>query len=232
MHLSSREHEAFVRGQAAGLIPEDYPVPENETQDDDLILHIGVMFSRTVGCRTKSGRLFLVEVAAFSEEYLPELIQKLPQLHPDVFFVTRLQRETFPAPLAGLADYFALGPGAMDEKDLADRLAVHHKDLTIDKIRKGFDLDFAPEPVPGAATFEQRMILSERIARRAIPTISRRTWEALTEREATGLLSQTPPEKSISPAVRTAVRQYKRLSPEEKILFRELTTINSGGTHD
>lgn len=232
MHLSSREYEAFVRGQAAGLIPEDYPVPKNETQADELILHIGVMFARTVGCRTKSGRLFFVEVAAFSEEYLPELIQKLPQLHPDVFFVTRLQRETFPAPLAGLADYFALGPGVMAEKDIAARLAVHHKNLTIDEIRKGFELKFAPEPVSGAAAAEQRMLLSERIARHAIPPTSRHTWEALTEREAADLLSQTPPEKPISPEVRTTVRLYERLAPEEKILFRELTTRNKGELYD
>lgn len=232
MYLSRREHEAFVRGQAAGLIPEDYPVPENETQSDDLTLHIGVMFSRIVGCRTQAKRLFFVAVSAFSEEYLPELVRKLPEIHPDVFWVTRLQRETFPAPLAGLADYFALGPGVMAEKDIAARLAVHHKNLTIGEIRKGFELEFAPEPVSGAAAAEQRMLLSERIARHAIPPISRRAWEALTEREAAELLSQTPPEKPIPPAVRAAVRQYQCLSPEEKILFRELTTRNKGELYD
>ena len=27
MYLTEQEHEAFMRGRAAGLIPEDYPLP-------------------------------------------------------------------------------------------------------------------------------------------------------------------------------------------------------------
>ena len=224
MYLTRREYEAFVRSRAAGLIPQDCPVPEDETRADELIFHIGVTFSETVGCRTGTGQLFFLGISAFSEEYLPEILRKLPKLHPAVSQVTPLRRKEHLPPLEALAGYFALGPEVMDEKDIAARLAVYNPGLTVSDIRKGFELAFGPEKVSGLADAEQRMLLSERIVQRAIPPIPRRIWENLTAREAAEILAKKHPESRIPTAVRTAVRSYDRLTPEEKILFRELTT--------
>ena len=45
MFLTFNEYEAFLRGQAAGLIPADIPLPQTEKDIDELIFHIGLMFS-------------------------------------------------------------------------------------------------------------------------------------------------------------------------------------------
>ena len=36
MYLTEQEHEAFMRGRAAGLIPEDYPLPACDKEIDEL----------------------------------------------------------------------------------------------------------------------------------------------------------------------------------------------------
>ena len=223
MYLMRHEYEAFIRGKAAGLIPHDLPVPENEEQINELIAYIGVMFSRTVGYRTRSGKFSLVNISIFSEKYFPELISKLQWLIPEIFIVTSFQRESFFTPLEALANYFALGIGGMDELDIVNRLSVFHPELTVNEIRKGFEHEFKPEILSGLASMEQRIALSELVVQHVIPPIARRKWENLTEREAAELLSQKHSVNPVSPAVKTAIKQYDRLTLEEKVLFRELT---------
>ena len=232
MYLMQHEYEAFIRGKTAGLIPHDLPVPENGEQIEDLIAYIGVMFSRTIGCRTRSGKFFLVNLSIFSEKYFPELISKLQWLIPEIFIVTSFQRESFFTPLEALANYFALGIGGMDELDIVNRLSVFHPELTVNEIRKGFELEFKPEILSGLATMEQKIALSELVSQHVIPPITRRKWENLTEWEAAELLAQKHSVNPVSPAVQTAIDQYNRLTLEEKVLFRELSNKKRRKTHD
>ena len=99
--------------------------------------------------------------------------------------------------------------------------------LTADEIRKGFEFKYEPEEIADCATEEQRMALSERIVQGRIKSLSSREWENLTGPEAAELLrSRDRPEDVISARVRLLAAEYAKLTPEEKIRFREMTTEN------
>ena len=229
MNLTYREKEAFYRGKAAGIIPADCPLPQTGEEIDGLILHVGPMYSRTVGCRDQAGKLFFVEVSVFSPKYLEETIEHLPDLIPEVSEVTELRFEKSNSPLEDLANYFALGPAIVNEADIA----AWFSHLTADDIRKGFELKYEPEEIADCATEEQRMALSERIARGRTKPLSSRQWENLTGQEAAELLrNSVRTEDVISARVRLMVDEYLKLTPEEKDMFREITTQNKGYKHD
>ena len=118
MNLTYREQEAFYRGKAAGIIPADCPMPSGR-EIDQMILHIGPMYSRTVGCRNQTGKLFFVEVSVFSQKYLEKTIKHLPDLIAEVKKVTKLQIEKYDVSLNVLANYFSLGRDIIDEEDIA-----------------------------------------------------------------------------------------------------------------
>ena len=229
MNLTYREKEAFYRGKAAGIIPADCPLPQTGEEIDALILHVGPMYSRTVGCRDQAGKLFFVEVSVFSQKYLAETIEHLPDLIPEVSEVTELRYEKYNSPLEDLANYFALGSAIVNEADIA----AWFSHLTADDIRKGFDLKYEPEMIADCATEDLRMALSERIARGRTKPLSSRQWENLTGQEAAELLRSSGRTKDgISARVRLMVDEYLKLTPEEKDMFREITTQNKGQKHD
>ena len=229
MNLTYREKEAFYRGKAAGIIPADCPLPQTGEEIDGLILHVGPMYSRTIGCRNQAGKLFFVEVSVFSQKYLEETIKHLPDLIPEVSEVTELRFEKYNSPLEDLANYFALGPAIINGADIAAWL-FH---LTADDIRKGFEFNYEPEKIADCATEEQRMALSERIARGRTKPLSSRHWENLTGQEAAELLRNSGcTEDVISERVRLLAGEYAKLTPEEKDRFREITTPNKGQKHD
>ena len=59
MYLTELEHEAFLRGRAAGLIPADVPLPTCDKEIDELILHVGFLFSRRIAYRNRQKKLRL-----------------------------------------------------------------------------------------------------------------------------------------------------------------------------
>ncbi|MBQ6597574.1 MAG: hypothetical protein IJH79_08475 [Lentisphaeria bacterium] len=157
----------------------------------------------------------------FSQKYLEETIEHLPDLIPEVSEVTELRYEKYNSPLEDLANYFALGPAIVNEADIAAWLSH----LTADDIRKGFELKYELEEIDDCATDEQRMALSERIARGRIKPLSSRHWENLTGQEAAELLRNSGRTKDvISARVRLLAGEYAKLTPEEKIRFREMIT--------
>ena len=217
MNLTYREHEAFYRGNAAGIIPADCPMPAGR-EIDQMILHIGPMYSRTVGCRNQAGKLFFVEVSVFSQKYLEETIKHLPDLIAEVGEVTELQIEKYDVSLNELANYFSLGRDIIDEEDIASRFPP----LTADDIRKGFDLKYEPERIAGYASDEQRMALSERIIQGKNRGMTCREWENLTGTKAAELLQNSDwPQETISERVRLLADEYLKLTQEERILFFE-----------
>ena len=225
MNLTYREKEAFYRGKAAGIIPADCPMPQTGEEIDDLILHIGPMCSRTIGCRNQAGKLFFVEVSVFSQKYLEETIKHLPDLIAKVSEVTELQFEKYNSPLEDLANYFALGPAIVNEADIA----AWFSHLTADDIRKGFELKYEPEKIADCATDDQRMALSEQIAQGRIKSLSSREWENLTGQETAELLRNSDRAEDVIPArVRLLAAEYEKLTPEEKIRFREMITQIKG----
>ena len=225
MNLTYREKEAFYRGKAAGIIPADCPMPQTGEEIDALIVHIGPMCSRTIGCRNQAGKLFFVEVSVFSQKYLEETIEHLPDLIDEVSEVTELRFEKYNSPLEDLANYFALGSAIVNEADIA----AWFSHLTADDIRKGFELQYEPKKLADCATEEQRMALSERIARGRTKPLSCRQWENLTKQEAAELLCNSGrTEDVISERVRLLAGEYAKLTPEEKDMFREITTQNKG----
>ena len=229
MNLTYREKEAFYRGKAAGIIPADYPLPQNGEEIDGLILHVGPMCSRTIGCRNKSGKLFFVEISVFSPKYLEETIKHLPDLLAEVSEVTELQFEKYNSPLEDLANYFALGSGIINETDIA----AWFSHLTADDIRKGFDLKYEPEKIADCATEEQRMAISDRIVQGRTDPLTCRQWENLTRPEAAELLRNSGrTEDVISARVRLMIDEYLKLTPEERDMFLEITTQNKGQKHD
>ena len=229
MNLTYREKEAYYRGKAAGIIPADCPLPKTGEEIDGLILHIGPMCSRTVGCRNKSGKLFFVEISVFSPKYLEETIKHLPDLIAEVSEVTELQFEKYNSPLEDLANYFALGPAIVNETDIA----AWFSHLTADDIRKGFDLKYEPEMIADCATEEQRMAVSDRIAQGRTDPLTCRQWENLTGPEAAELLRNSDRTEDMIPErVRLMIGEYAKLTPEEKIRFREMITQIKGQKHD
>ena len=221
MNLTHREKEAFYRGKAAGIIPADCPMPENGEEMDNLILHIGPMYSRTVGCRNQTGKLFFVDISVFSQKHLEATVRRLPELLAEVSEVTPLQIEEYRSLLAELDNYFSLGSGIIDEADLASRLTP----VTAAEIRKGFEFKYRPEKIAGLATPEQRMALSDMVMQDKIPPFCRRQWENLTGQEAAKLIrNNAVPEKEISKRVRLMADEYAKLTPEDKIRFKEMIT--------
>ena len=217
MGLTYREQEAFYRGKAAGIIPADCPMPAGR-EIDQMILHIGPMYSRTVGCRNQAGKLFFIEVSVFSQKYLEETIKHLPVLIAGVSEVTELQIEKYDVSLNVLANYFSLGRDIIDEEDIASRFPP----LTADDIRKGFDLKYEPERIAGYASDEQRMALSERIIQGKNRGMTCREWENLTGTKAAELLQNSDwPQETISERVRLLADEYLKLTQEERILFFE-----------
>ena len=220
-YLTQREKEAFYRGKAAGIIPADCPVPQTGQEIDGLILHVGPMCSRTVGCRNQKGKLFFVDISVFSQKHLETTIRRLPELLAEVSEVTPLQTEKYCSLLAELDNYFSLGSGIIDEADLASRLTP----VTAAEIRKGFDLKYEPEKIADCATEEQLIAISEQIVQGRIKPLSCRQWENLTGSEAAELIrNNAVPEKEISKRVRLMADEYAKLTPEEKIRFREIIT--------
>ena len=229
MNLTHREQEAFYRGKAAGIIPADCPLPQTGEEIDALIVHIGPMCSRTVGCRDQAGKLFFVEVSVFSPKYLEETIEHLSDLIPEVSEVTELRYEKYNSPLEDLANYFALGPAIVNEADIA----AWFSHLTADDIRKGFELQYDPKKLADCATEEQRMAVSDRIVQGRTKPLSCRQWENLTKQEAAELLCNSGrTEDVISARVRLLAVEYAKLTPEERSMFREITTPNKGHKHD
>ena len=220
-YLTQREKEAFYRGKAAGIIPADCPMPKTGEEIDGLILHVGPMCSRTIGCRNHTGKLFFVDISVFSQKHLEATIRRLPELFADMSKVTPLQTEKYCSPLAELDNYFSLGSGIIDEADLASRLTP----VTAAEIRKGFEFKYQPEDIAGLATPEQRMALSEMVMQDRIRPFCQRQWENLTGSEAAELIrNNVVPEKEISERVRLIADEYSKLTPEEKIRFREMIT--------
>ena len=221
MNLTYREQEAFYRGKAAGIIPADYPMPKTGEEIDSLILHVGPMCSRTVGCRNQAGKLFFVDISVFSQKHLEAIIRHLPELLAEVSEVTELRFEKYNSPLEDLANYFALGPAIINEADIA----AWFSNLTADDIRQGFELKYEPEKVADCATEEQRIAISERIVQGRIKPLSCRHWENLTGSEAAELIrNNAVPEKEIPERVRLIADEYAKLTPEEKIRFKEMIT--------
>ena len=66
MFLTLNEYEAFLRGKAAGLIPADLSLPQNEKEIDNLIFHVGLMFSVRIAYRNQQMKLRLMELSAFT----------------------------------------------------------------------------------------------------------------------------------------------------------------------
>ena len=229
MNLTYREQEAFYRGKAAGIIPADCPMPKTVEDIDGLILHIGPMYSRTVGCRDQAGKLFFIAISVFSKNYLEDTIEHLPDLMDKVSEVTELMFEKYNSPLEDLANYFALGPGIIDETDIA----AGFSHLIADDIRKGFELKYEQKEIADCATEEQRMAVSDRIVQGRINPLPCRQWENLTGQDAAELLrNNNRSEEVISERVRLLAGEYAKLTPEEKYIFREVITKNKGQKHD
>ena len=217
-YLTQREKEAFYRGQAAGIIPADCPVPQTGEEIDGLIQHVGPMCSRTVGCRNRTGKLFFVDISVFSQKHLEATVRRLPELLAEVSEVTPLQIEKYDVSLNELANYFSLGRDIIDEEDIAARFPP----LTVDDIRKGFDFKYEPVKIPDYASDEQRMALSDRIIQGKNRRMTCREWENLTGTKAAELLRHSDwPQETISERVRLLADEYLKLTQEERILFFE-----------
>ena len=219
MNLTHREKEAFFRGRAAGILQSECPIPETPEEIDRLIFQLGVMWTKIVGCRSKTGGLFFVKVSVFSEKYLAEAIRRLPELLDEVSEVTPLQLEKFDdSPLENLAGYFALGAGIVNDADLAE----WHSGLTAADVQRGFEFRYEPEPADDPAAPEQKMAISDRIAQGELPDISRRECEHLTRRAADAMLRITSAADTVPETVTALIRGYDRLTSGEKVRFREL----------
>ena len=229
MNLTFREEEAFFRGKAAGFIPADCPIPGTEEEIYGLFQHFGPMFSKIVGCRAKRGKLFFAAVSVFSEEYLNEAIRRLPELLTEASEVTPLQTDFFGSPLNELANYFALGPGILNEEDLAARRSA----LSLPEVRRGFDLKYTHKEMADSATLEQRITLSDLITCGSIPAIDRRKWEHLTGKEADKLIRSRKKLKRLNTErIERIIREYDRLTTEEKVQIRKIITTKEGNVHD
>ena len=90
---------------------------------------------------------------------------------------------------------------------------------------EGFEFKYQPEKIAWLATPEQRMALSEMVMQDRIRPFCRRHWENLTESEAAELIrNNAVREKEISKRVRLMADEYAKLTPEEKIRFKEMIT--------
>ena len=228
MFLTLNEYEAFLRGQAAGLIPADLSLPQNEKEIDNLIFHVGLMFSVRIAYRNRQMKLRLMELSAFTEEHLENIIYRLPALkYPEVAFVTGFKQEIYLNMLESLAAYFNFGSSIVAEDDLADRLAVNARIIPREEILRGFQLEIAPPQLAGVATIEQRERLAQMICEGRLPTIPRRKWENLTIKEAAELISSAKDVQHKLPVSVTLVLDaVKRMNREERYLLEQNLQFN------
>ena len=232
MYLTEQEHEAFMRGRAAGLIPADYPLPACDKEIDELICHIGIMFSRRIACRNHQRKLRLITLSAFTEEHLRAFTIRLPEVRrEEIFAVTGLQQELFLNPLEALYHYFTSGREIVSAEDLAGRLAVDVKPIPLQNILNGFEMKYVPVMRTGLATSRQKATLAEMICNGRLPTITRRQWENMTKEEASQLISSASKLKAELPvSVALVLNVIDRLTPEERELLDEL--INQHNTQE
>ena len=228
MFLTFNEYEAFLRGQAAGLIPADLSLPQNEKEIDNLIFHVGLMFSVRIAYRNRQMKLRLMELSAFTEEHLENIIYRLPALkYPEVAFVTDFKQEIYLNMLESLAAYFNFGSSIIAEDDLAGRLAVNARIIPREEILRGFQLEIAPPQLAGVATIEQRERLAQMICEGRLPTIPRRKWENLTIKEAAELISSAKDVQHKLPVSVTLVLDaVKRMNREERYLLEQNLQFN------
>ena len=228
MFLTLNEYEAFLRGQAAGLIPADLSLPQNEKEIDNLIFHVGLMFSVRIAYRNRQMKLRLMELSAFTEEHLENIIYRLPSLkYPEVAFVTDFKQEIYLNMLESLAAYFNFGSSIIAEDDLAGRLAVNARIIPREEILRGFQLEIAPPQLAGVATIEQRERLAQMICEGRLPTIPRRKWENLTMKEAAELISSAKDVQHKLPVSVTLVLDaVKRMNREERYLLEQNLQFN------
>ena len=228
MFLTLNEYEAFLRGQAAGLIPADLSLPQNEKEIDNLIFHVGLMFSVRIAYRNRQMKLRLMELSAFTEEHLENIIYRLPALkYPEVAFVTDFKQEIYLNMLESLAAYFNFGSSIIAEDDLAGRLAVNARIIPREEILRGFQLEIAPPQLAGVATIEQRERLAQMICEGRLPTIPRRKWENLTTEEAAELISSAKDVQHKLPVSVTLVLDaVKRMNREERYLLEQNLQFN------
>ena len=228
MFLTLNEYEAFLRGQAAGLIPADLSLPQNEKEIDNLIFHVGLMFSVRIAYRNRQMKLRLMELSAFTEEHLENIIYRLPSLkYPEVAFVTDFKQEIYLNMLESLAAYFRFGSSIISKDDLAGRLAVNARIIPREEILRGFQLKIAPPQLAGVATIEQRERLAQMICEDRLPTIPRRKWENLTLKEAAELISSAKDVQHKLPVSVTLVLDaVKRMNREERYLLEQNLHFN------
>ena len=228
MFLTLNEYEAFLRGKAAGLIPADLSLPQNEKEIDNLIFHVGLMFSVRIAYRNRQMKLRLMELSAFTEEHLENIIYRLPALkYPEVAFVTGFKQEIYLNMLESLAAYFNFGSSIIAEDDLAGRLAVNARIIPREEILRGFQLEIAPPKLAGIATIEQRERLAQMICEGRLPTIPRRKWENLTLKEAAELISSAKDVQHKLPVSVTLVLDaVKRMNREERYLLEQNLHFN------
>lgn len=224
MYLTELEDEAFLRGRAAGLIPADVPLPTCDKEIDELILHVGFLFSREIAYRNRQRKLRLMTLSAFTEEHLNDLTVRLPELRPEeVFTVAGLQREVYLNPLEGLYHYFSFGRKIVSTDDLAGRIAADVTPIPSSQILRGFEMEYVPVTRTGLATSRQKAMLAEMIYNGRLPTITRRQWENMTEEEAFQLISSAPKPKAELPvSVALVLNVIDRLNSEERTLLDEL----------
>ena len=228
MFLTLNEYEAFLRGKAAGLIPADLSLPQNEKEIDNLIFHVGLMFSVRIAYRNRQMKLRLMELSAFTEEHLENIIYRLPALkYPEVAFVTDFKQEIYLNMLESLAAYFNFGSSIISEDDLAGRLAVNTGIIPPEEILRGFQLEIAPPKLAGIATIEQRERLAQMICEDRLPTIPRRKWENLTMEEAAELISSAKGvQHKLSVSVTLVLDAVKRMNREERYLLEQNLQFN------
>jgi len=228
MFLTFNEYEAFLRGKAAGLIPADLLLPQNEKEIDNLIFHVGLMFSVRIAYRNRQMKLRLMELSAFTEEHLENIIYRLPSLkYPEVAFVTDFKQEIYLNMLESLTAYFNFGSSIIAEDDLAGRLAVNARIIPREEILRGFQLEIAPPQLAGVATIEQRERLAQMICEGRLPTIPRRKWENLTIKEAAELISSAKDVQHKLPVSVTLVLDaVKRMNREERYLLEQNLHFN------
>ena len=228
MFLTLNEYEAFLRGKAAGLIPADLSLPQNEKEIDNLIFHVGLMFSVRIAYHNRQMKLRLMELSAFTEEHLENIIYRLPALkYPEVAFVTDFKQEIYLNMLESLAAYFNFGSSIISQDDLAGRLAVNTGIISPEKILQGFQLEITPPKLAGIATIEQRERLAQMICEGRLSTIPRRKWENLTLKEAAELISSAKDVQHKLPVSVTLVLDaVKRMNREERYLLEQNLHFN------
>ncbi len=223
MFLSKIEHEAFMRGKAAGLIPEETAVPNNETEIDHLIFNIGFLHCRKFAYRDLSSRLKIMTVSTFTKEHLEYIIHNLPGIKPDeVFHVTDFQQEEYPNVLEGLYHYFAFGREIISEDDLAGRLAVDGKIFSKEQMLKGFAYQYQTVISSDAATDRQKLQIMKIIQAKQIPEISQREWDNLTFAEAEKIIAGAARNQELPIPVALALKTIQRLTEKERSLLAKI----------